>query len=780
MLKKIKNLFSGRRAFAEDVPVNTIILKEKEFGSTGTEIYSGYIQEDYLSTLTGTEAMDTFDKMRRSDTQIKLALSSVINSIMGANWDVEYKCDEEDKDKDIEKFIKYCIFKGANKSWSMHLREILSCCVYGYSLFEIVHKIIKDHPEYYDKVGLKYLAYRSQRTINTWTIDKDTKELKSIRQFANGDLNAYVEIPAENVALFTIDREGDNFEGISLLRSCYGCWYRKNNYLKLMAIGIEKTAIGTPVGKYPDAMYNTPEYIRFEDVLRSLVAHQQNFVTLPQGKEGQGWNIDIVKSEFDAQKVKDAIDYEDQSIVRNFLAQFLMLGSGSTGSWSLSTDQSDFFLNGITYIADIICEVINNRVIIPLVDANFGKQEHYPELFYSGIRDRAGKEFAEVLQILSNSKIIVADDNLEKFTRKKYDLPEKGLEGQRINQPLVPGQQPQAQPDNKQPSQENIQDEQKDPDTMSPEMQKDMMNPEKEAPDEEMECEKTKMELSEIKKSLNIKLADPRKQIRMYSDKLKNVYKIYLPGIRNNMVDQVISNYEDANNTNKVMAAKNIEPKGLKEYQSALYDSLAEAALAAQAQAAKEAKIKFAEIKFAKKTDKALLPKTAKYLAMMAATISEKQASDLKSAIALQFGSSLGSTNDPKIIKNDININTDKIIDKTEAATDTVLSDTVNKARFNLFYDEDVIDEIESFTFKNDDPKTQICQELNGQTFSSDDIEALRMHPPLHYNCMTYLVPNIRGSKNNPESKTISVTKKAQAQINLSECTCGFARRQKK
>ena len=54
------------------------------YGSTGTSIYSGYYDEDYLEALKNNERADVYDKMRRSDPQIKMCLSAVKNPIKSA------------------------------------------------------------------------------------------------------------------------------------------------------------------------------------------------------------------------------------------------------------------------------------------------------------------------------------------------------------------------------------------------------------------------------------------------------------------------------------------------------------------------------------------------------------------------------------------------------------------------------------------------------------------------------------------------------------------------
>lgn len=388
------------------------------YGSSGTEIYHGYITEEYLSELRDDRAADVYDKMRRSDTQIKMVLSAVKNPIKKANWYIE-EPDETVGAEYLTEFIEHCLMNDLGKSWRKTLHECLSMIDFGYAAFEVTHKIVQEHPQFGTYVGLKSLGWRSPRTLDRFNV-KDDGTLKSISQSANGDLGRHVDIPAEFIYLFSLDAEGDNYAGISMLRSCYGAWLRKQKYLKYMAIGIERSAVPTPIGTIPDGKQDSPEYDIFKQILSKYASHETQYITKPSG-----WEIDFIETKFEPEKVSKAVEVEDKAIVKSFLANFLELGlSGGGGSYALSFDQSDFFLGGIEHIADVICEVFNNEIIPDLIKMNFGEMKSYPKLCYAGISDKVGKEFAEIVKILLDGKAIVADEKLDEFLRKKYDLPD--------------------------------------------------------------------------------------------------------------------------------------------------------------------------------------------------------------------------------------------------------------------------------------------------------------------------------------------------------------------
>lgn len=49
-----------------------------------------------------------------------------------------------------------------------------------------------------------------------------------------------VSIPREKLVIFSFRKEGDNYEGRSVLRSCYKSWYLKDSLYKFEAVKFEK------------------------------------------------------------------------------------------------------------------------------------------------------------------------------------------------------------------------------------------------------------------------------------------------------------------------------------------------------------------------------------------------------------------------------------------------------------------------------------------------------------------------------------------------------------
>lgn len=440
MVKILSNVFKAisPQTNTTEPPVQRIVIREAGVGSTGTSSYAGYPSEEYLSQLRGRQRADTFDRMRRSDGQVKAVLKAVKDTVRSASWEVEpgaFKGTEaSDEAKADAALVEHILFEDMGKSWDEFISEVLTLLDFGHSVFEVTNKVVFDHPVFGTYNSIRSLGFRSQRTIERWNLDPATDGLKSITQIVNGDLDRYVDIPAEYLIVFTLEKEGSNFEGVSALRACYGPWMRKDLYMKLNAIGVEKFAVPTPIVKIPDGKAEGDQYDNLIAALEAYTSHERNYLTIPQG-----WDLDMRPSPYDPEKVEVSIDNEDKRMAKAFLANFLELGMNGFGSQSLSVDLSDFFLNSLDHVARIITGEINKTLIPYLIELNRGKRAVYPKLKHSGISDRAGKELSEMLKNLRDSDFIQPSDRDEAHLRKRLNLPAMSSDGVRAkSQPSLP------------------------------------------------------------------------------------------------------------------------------------------------------------------------------------------------------------------------------------------------------------------------------------------------------------------------------------------------------
>lgn len=743
--------FGSNKVLAEPDEQRTIIVHSKEEGRSGTQIFAGIFDEDYLRKLQSFEKSREYDKMRRGDARVKMCLNAVKNPIRSASWNWSPSDNDNADAKKHADFLNFIFMEdigtARKKKFKRLLSEALTCVEFGYSVFERVHKMGTGHAQWGDYVGLANLGWRNPKSLWYFHLNPDGS-LKDIEQSVYGDVPSQVKMDGKFLSVITMEMEGDNYEGVSFLRPCFGAWSRKQTNLKLLAIGVEKNAIPTPKVEVPAGKENSVEYTNMVNMLEKLTSHESNFITYPAG-----WKLEFHDANFDPQKVISAIQFENTEITFAFLANFLELGSGGKGgSYALSDDLSDFFTQGIVYIADLIAEEFE-EVGKELIQLNFGPQEKYPTLTHEGIADKIGIEFGNLMKALGDAKFMTPDDGLENEIRRrmkllpmreedlgKRDKPAPGID------PLTGLPIPPADPNNPNPP------EPKDPNNPDP-------NPDDPAKDD-LKTEpadkgakgkgKDPAKLKEQKRRYELREKQAQVGITEAQDKVREVVKKNLKTIGADLNKQIMINYRKLGDSQKTDAINGVSSAGSAKYFQEIKDTLVGICTDALAQARKEVP----KAKTAKLGEFESLPKrTQKYLTMQSRLMVTTTMADLEKVTFMQFGDAVMSTDSESIIADDLNQATDTYLNgaSATAAGGNAASRLVNESRSAFFFDDQVLNEVESFTFVNGDPVSDICQSLAGQTFRSDDPNAARYFPPLHMNCKSYIVPNLVGDENNPD-----------------------------
>jgi hypothetical protein len=384
-----------------------------EVGGAGTSAFGGGLcEEEYNHELRGSAGRTIYDKMRRSDARVKFALAVCELPIRAASWSIE-PASEDKKDIDIAEALEANIFNGMTITWDSFLHHVMLMNPFGFSAFEKVWEIVDGQVRY------RKLAPRLPKTLSEWELD-DNGGLRGIKQLAwRGNKFDYIEIPVEKLLVFTNEKEGSNFEGVSILRSAYKHWYYKDNLYRIDGIAAERHAVGVPKFKTPANA--TPEQTQTIDAIgRRLYAQEQQYVRL-----GEGFDMTIEGLTGQIRDISPSISHHDKKIAEAVLADFVDLGSADSGSWALSKDKSSFFLMALKATATNICDTFNSYAVKPWVDYNYTNVTEYPKLKCGNLETREITNFAQAVTNLLNSGGITGGPEIDEAMRDMLNLPQK-------------------------------------------------------------------------------------------------------------------------------------------------------------------------------------------------------------------------------------------------------------------------------------------------------------------------------------------------------------------
>ncbi len=251
-----------------------------------------------------------------------------------------------------------------------------------------------------------------------------------------------------------------------------------------------------------------------------------------------------------------------------------------------------------------------------------------------------------------------------------------------------------------------------------------------------------------------------KKLIRDSSRELEAIMQEGLAVIADNLIGQVMSSARQLPNSRRLEAIKGLEPKGIQDYRSNILDAMALVATDAINEARKEVpkakKVKLAEV------DK-LPPKLRDKVKTRMGLLVGKQIGDLLKVIEFAYTTNEDTTDSDNTVEEDIRDSALGFLDSTalKMGASITAATVVNEAREAFFFDDDVLEEIDAFQFKNGDPVTPICQDLDGTIFAKDDPDAFRFTPPLHWNCKSFIVPILKGGLGSRETEKLKPSKKS-------------------
>jgi hypothetical protein len=152
-------------------------------------------------------------------------------------------------------------------------------------------------------------------------------------------------------------------------------------------------------------------------------------MTLPPGYE-----VDFAKLEGTLPDVLKSAGHHDVLILLNVFAQFLMLGTGDqSGSRAVSGAQLDIFYKSEWFVAQSVCDYLNQFLIPNMVLYNF-ELDTIPQLKVRNIgQSRDLQQLAAALGNVVSNEIITNDLPTENWARALFDMPAK--QGERPAKP---------------------------------------------------------------------------------------------------------------------------------------------------------------------------------------------------------------------------------------------------------------------------------------------------------------------------------------------------------
>lgn len=381
-----------------------------ELGDSGVQIFNGIISSDeYRPELRGRYAFKVYDEMRRGDATVHAGLMAVKYPIISVQWTTE-SGGEDDVDAQAKELVDYNFTEVIN--WRETLTEMLTMLDFGFYVAELVFDWRNVNGT--DRIVLVKIAYRKQTTIERWTQEDGTPGI--VQRLTDGK---QVSIPMDKLIVLSHQKEGDNWEGMSILRSAYQNWYYKKTFYQIDAVKHERQALGVVKIKYPKG---ADQKMRDEAkaAAANVRANERAYI-----EEPEGWDINFMDMQANTTAdPKESIAHHDRQILKNMQVQYIDIGSqGSSGSFAASTDQRALLEMQDQAIAEQIAAAVNDIIVKKIVDLNFTVND-YPKWKPGRVAREDVAVLADAVTKFKTAGMLTPTDEDEEHARQVLHFPD--------------------------------------------------------------------------------------------------------------------------------------------------------------------------------------------------------------------------------------------------------------------------------------------------------------------------------------------------------------------
>jgi hypothetical protein len=291
--------------------------------------------------------------------------------------------------------------------FKQHLRLALLQLVFGHMPFAFAGE-----PKAVDGGRLRWrlnrLDERLPQTITSVNVN-EKGDLLSIRQFGG-----QTDIPASNLLWYVHDREGSNWTGTSMLRSCYGAWLLKHDMWRVLATSSRRFGMGVPTVYAPTGATEA-EITNAARLASSIRAGDQSGQGLPDG-----YRMELVGLTGQVPDTMKFVRYLDQQMAQAALASILTLDATPNGSRALGDVIIGMLRMSWEAVADEIA-IPATELTARMIDWNWGEDEPVPMLMCTDL-DHQERTY-EAISALVKTGAITPDPGLENAMRESYQLP---------------------------------------------------------------------------------------------------------------------------------------------------------------------------------------------------------------------------------------------------------------------------------------------------------------------------------------------------------------------
>lgn len=661
--------------------------------------------------------------------KVAQCLSVVKDVITGSETllEIDEKNVQEVKAKEL---LDETLFNNRNFTFRQLQREMLSCMVYGNAVF---NAIFDPRTKY-----LEHLNFIKPQQINSLTV----KNHELVDAKLNGENGEFPLLNKDSaLLLITHERQGDNFYGQSKLRPLFAPITQTGMPLIALISELTNRASGQLVLEVTDQQvfsesvaYLEDKGIQYADIeaqIQSVVSGNAQTAHLIGGIK-----ISAIPNAHTFSEILKVSQHVDNIITDAFNLTWLNGMNQVTGSYALSNSMAGAFYNSLSGLSKSINEQLQ-RFLNPYINYHCGIK--CPPIKTVGIEDsNISESLAKIEMLVKNKVIDIRSDATRELIAKELNLPPSMLEQL-------------EQYDIKHESARDIIAKQLN----IPVSMLEQLAQISEQEDQQPEQAQLSQPVEFAQKHPIHKLMDNAQQ------ELISIVQNYFADNQETFVKKTLKQWDAGKLLDSSIGNKPKLYKAVKQYISKVVTQTTDITLDKSGLTASD------------------LKKPVKLADAQTVELAQNDASKVVNALIIRELNKLINIYHDNVFNALENVNIDspelakakieavsnefingKLSAKEQDGSPSIkltaamlAAKVVNQTRAAIVKDPVVDARIESYEYMNGDPKSQICQELQGRVFTKQEYAASSNKPPLHHNCKSFIRIQYVDNKNKPLSR---------------------------
>ena len=324
------------------------------------------------------------------DTQVATGFDILKYLLSSKQWILT---DTNEDDSTVYDFINEML-KNMDTELGTIVKQMTSAVPWGFSVHEMLFDVKDGYIIVKDTVPVHIKTLQNEPFIYN-----DEGELIGIYQSSD---NGTAEIPISKVLLYSFNSLYDEKEGRGLLYDFLPIIEDKENVMDWLMTFAEKNEAPTLYGKTDNPTSRDELLAAFEDISDGTTG-------LVIGSED---DVGVLESSHRGETFFDILQYKDNQIFRRMFIGNLLLGDNSqTGTYAQSQTQLQFGSLVFDGILEEIANTIQEQMINPIVEFNFGKEVKAPIISFDKFSSGDIEKLFNIVKPLMDSGVVDSENS---------------------------------------------------------------------------------------------------------------------------------------------------------------------------------------------------------------------------------------------------------------------------------------------------------------------------------------------------------------------------------